>query len=341
MSYLDILSQRDGFGRNATGGKAGPVITVTSLADSGPGTLREALASGNKWIRFAVGGTLQLASYLRVPSNVTIDGRNVKLTIKGSPTISGLRMDGASNVILLNFTLDGGYLDYEKDAEGADAINIRNGSDFWLHHLKILQWTDGACDIKDGNVKRVSMTRCLIEKVFQACAWQGTDLSAGYCFAKGIGARFLKAIDGPSVSYNNVIYKWLLRDIQGVKGDNGELLAWRNMYRRSSVAEVNDFSEGRIQVTAPWFAEGLNDVKFINSSPVSREFVDRVKAVCKVSDPSQALYDSIMATAGPTLPAVSFEAPAPTPTPAPTPAPTLEERVKSLEDRVAKLETTA
>jgi hypothetical protein len=335
MAYLDILSQRDGFGKNATGGAAGPLVTVTSLADSGPGTLRAALVTGNKWIRFASSGTIQLASYLRVPSNVTIDGRNVTLTIKGSPTISGLRMDGASNVILLNFTLDGGYLNFEADAEGADAINIRNGNDFWLHHLKILQWSDAACDVKDSNVKRLSMTRCLVEKVFQACAWQGTDLSAGYCLAKGIGARFLKAIDGSSVSYNNVIYKWSLKDIQGVKGDNGQLLAWRNMYRRSTVTEVNDFSGGRIQVTAPWFAEGLDDVEFIDSSPVSRDFVDRVKAVCKVSDPSQTLYDSVTATAGPTLPATSY-----TTTPTPTPTPTLEQRVADLERRVQILETT-
>jgi pectate lyase len=66
----------EGFGATSRGGEGGRTITVTSLADSGPGTLREALrADGPRIIGFAVAGTIALESRLRVTSGrVTIDG---------------------------------------------------------------------------------------------------------------------------------------------------------------------------------------------------------------------------------------------------------------------------
>jgi len=66
----------EGFGATSKGGEGGRVIVVTSLADSGPGSLREALAAeGPRIIRFAVEGTIKLESRLRCTSGrVTIDG---------------------------------------------------------------------------------------------------------------------------------------------------------------------------------------------------------------------------------------------------------------------------
>ena len=47
----------EGAGRFATGGRGGRVIKVTSLADSGPGTLRDAVeARGSRTIVFDIGG---------------------------------------------------------------------------------------------------------------------------------------------------------------------------------------------------------------------------------------------------------------------------------------------
>jgi len=66
----------EGFGAVAKGGTGGRVITVATLADSGPGSLREALAaSGPRIIQFAVEGTIELQSRLRVTNGqVTLDG---------------------------------------------------------------------------------------------------------------------------------------------------------------------------------------------------------------------------------------------------------------------------
>lgn len=66
----------EGFGAGAKGGEGGRVIPVTTLADSGPGSLREAIAAeGPRVVQFAVEGTIELKSRLRVTNGrITIDG---------------------------------------------------------------------------------------------------------------------------------------------------------------------------------------------------------------------------------------------------------------------------
>ncbi|HUT90306.1 MAG TPA: ADP-ribosylglycohydrolase family protein [Thermoguttaceae bacterium] len=70
------LDPPEGFGATSQGGEQGRVIVVTTLADSGPGSLREALAAeGPRIILFAVEGTIKLESRLRCTSGrVTING---------------------------------------------------------------------------------------------------------------------------------------------------------------------------------------------------------------------------------------------------------------------------
>ena len=65
-----------GFGAITKGGQRGRVITVTTLGDSGPGSLREALAAqGPRLVHFAAEGTIELKTPLRVTEGrVTIDG---------------------------------------------------------------------------------------------------------------------------------------------------------------------------------------------------------------------------------------------------------------------------
>lgn len=66
----------EGFGAGAKGGAGGREIEVTSLHDSGSGSLREALAArGPRVIRFTVAGVIELGSPLVVTEGrVTIDG---------------------------------------------------------------------------------------------------------------------------------------------------------------------------------------------------------------------------------------------------------------------------
>src|SRR5690606_10797079 len=81
-NLLQVLTNVRGFGRNVTGGAQGCVVIVSSAADSGPGTLREALeADVPAWIRFSVNEIL-LESDINLASNKTIDGSGADVTIR-------------------------------------------------------------------------------------------------------------------------------------------------------------------------------------------------------------------------------------------------------------------
>lgn len=54
---------------------------VTSLADSGPGTLREALKQGAKRVQFDVCGAVYLASPLYVTHRVYIDAEGANIAL--------------------------------------------------------------------------------------------------------------------------------------------------------------------------------------------------------------------------------------------------------------------
>ena len=65
-----------GFGANATGARfGGTVYHVTNTNDSGAGSFRTAVSSGNRFVVFDVGGTITLASAVSCSSSLTIAGQ--------------------------------------------------------------------------------------------------------------------------------------------------------------------------------------------------------------------------------------------------------------------------
>ena len=140
-----LLSQREGYGAKATGGLGGKFIEVTSDQDSGPGTLRAALAQAKKgptWIRFASDMTIVLDKQLRVPSNVTIDGRGKQVTLIDD----GLGVYGSQNVILTHLTIDGSL------NRLTQAVNVANGSrDVWVDHMDLSRMSDRLLNVKNGS----------------------------------------------------------------------------------------------------------------------------------------------------------------------------------------------
>ena len=118
-----------GWGRFATGGRAGSVYHVTNLNDSGTGSLRDAVSQPNRIIVFDVSGVIRINSRLVFKSNITVAGQTAPgegITVYGD----GMSCSGASNVIIR-------YMRFRMGAVGtkdADCGGLANGGNMIFDH---------------------------------------------------------------------------------------------------------------------------------------------------------------------------------------------------------------
>jgi len=99
-----------GFGRNATGGRGGAVYHVTTLADAGAGSFRDAVSQSSRIIVFDVGGYILLKSPVSAKSNLTIAGQTAPG--EGIGVMGGeVSFSGAKNVIVRYVRFRQGDLD--------------------------------------------------------------------------------------------------------------------------------------------------------------------------------------------------------------------------------------
>jgi hypothetical protein len=63
---LPVFPGAEGFGSHTPGGRGGSVYEVTTLADGGPGSLRDALSEAGRIVVFRVAGTIELDEPLAV-----------------------------------------------------------------------------------------------------------------------------------------------------------------------------------------------------------------------------------------------------------------------------------
>ncbi len=128
---LPAFPGAEGAGATALGGRGGKVLTVTSLADAGPGSLRSAVeAKGPRIIVFAVSGTIQLTKPLTVrEGRVTIAGQSAPgdgITLRDHPLVV------QADDVVIRFIRS--RLGDESKTE-ADAIWIRAGRRIILDHV--------------------------------------------------------------------------------------------------------------------------------------------------------------------------------------------------------------
>jgi len=131
MRAIDAFPGAEGAGRLATGGRGGAVLHVTTLADSGPGSLREAVERrGPRTVVFEVAGTITLESPLVIRhGQVTIAGQSAPgdgVALRNHPLVIS-----ADDVVVRYLRSRLG------DTSGveADAISITRGRRIILDHV--------------------------------------------------------------------------------------------------------------------------------------------------------------------------------------------------------------
>ncbi|GMG99442.1 hypothetical protein Nepgr_001282 [Nepenthes gracilis] len=139
-----------GFGRNALGGKGGPIYVVTDSSDPDPnnpkpGTLRHAVTrQGPIWIIFSADMLIKLENPLMVSSFKTIDGRGANVQITGGGCVS---IENVSNVIVHNINI---HHCVPANSDG-DGLHVQGSTNIWVDHCTLSDCADGLIDCTLGS----------------------------------------------------------------------------------------------------------------------------------------------------------------------------------------------
>jgi pectate lyase len=241
----------EGFGAGTLGGwqPGHDVYTVTTLADTGPGSLRDGLQTGGapRVIVFDVDGPIVLSGPLLIPSNVTLDGRGHDVALTGKGVVFG----GADQVILVNLA----FVDIGPDSE--DGVQIGSPDDpaehVVLDHLRFEQHGDGG-DSKNVDeaisvvfgARAITISWCRFVNWEKIMLFGNGDASAAldgqirltvhHCWAQATGRRHPQARFGVYDLYNNFWDDWRMYG-----------WFWEAPYRESFGAQAQDGARMRFE----------------------------------------------------------------------------------------------
>ncbi|XP_057427118.1 probable pectate lyase 4 [Lotus japonicus] len=203
-----LAGQAEGFGRNAIGGLHGPLYLVTTLADDGPGSLREGCRRKDPlWIVFQVSGTIHLQSYLSVSSYKTVDGRGQRIKFTGK----GLRLKECEHIIVCNLEFEGGR------GHDVDGIQIKpNSRHIWIDRCSLRDYDDGLIDITRQSTD-ITISRCHFASHDKTMLIGADPSHVGdrcirvtihHCFFDGTRQRHPRVRFGKVHLYNNYTRNW-------------------------------------------------------------------------------------------------------------------------------------
>jgi pectate lyase len=175
-----------GYGAVTTGGAGGRHLAVTTLADSGPGSLRAALeASGPRIVVFEVAGTISLQSGIHVTDPyVTVAGETAPAP--GISVRGGAVLVRTSEVILRDLRLRPG--DQVDNPNDADALTLNGAagpvSNVVVDHVTMLWGPDiGGLAIL-GDVRNVTIQNSIMgEGLYLSAHSEATQAQEGHSMA--------------------------------------------------------------------------------------------------------------------------------------------------------------
>ncbi|MEI6948998.1 hypothetical protein V9K67_17565 [Paraflavisolibacter sp. H34] len=218
-NFLPAFPGAEGFGAATPGGRGGKVFTVTTLADSGPGSLREACAAkGPRIVVFNVSGVIELLTPLVVTEPyLTIAGQ----TAPGDGICLKRRE--------LNIFTHDVILRYIRSRPGdisgleMDAISIgKNAHDVIADHCTA-NWSVDECLSPSGAIYNVTVQWCLIGQSLQKSVHKKG--------AHGFGS-LVRGIGGISLHHN----LWINNTARNPRlGDNYNQPPWPTIDVRNNV----------------------------------------------------------------------------------------------------------
>ncbi len=133
---LPAFPGAEGFGSDTPGGRGGTVHEVTTLADAGPGSLREAImAEGPRIVVFRVGGTILLQRPLPIRNpNLTIAGQTAPgdgITLRNGSNQRTPLYVAADDVVIRHLRIRPG------PGHAPDGISIGSGDGIVIDHCSI------------------------------------------------------------------------------------------------------------------------------------------------------------------------------------------------------------
>ena len=257
----------EGYGASTKGGfvPGHAVVHVTTLADDGPGSLRAALAGppGARVVLFDLGGAIDLATPLLVPSNVTIDGRGHDIAIRKK----GFVLGGSDEVIFTNLAI----ADVGPNSE--DGIQIGSPTDPAEHvvidHVTFRQSGSGgdsknvdeAISVVFGS-RFITIAWCRFESWEKVMLFGNGDAPAAidgeiratvhHTYARATGRRHPQARFGIYDFYDNEwddwrMYGWVwespYRESFGTQAQDGARILFENNIARRAVHGFDTLSQ--------------------------------------------------------------------------------------------------
>ena len=209
-AQLPAFPGAEGFGKYATGGRGGSVYHVTTLNDSGAGSLRDAVSVSGRTVVFDVGGRINIASRIVFKNNVTVAGQ----TAPGDGICiysNGVSYSGANNSITRFMRFRMGV---NGDA-GKDCLALANGHDMIFDHTSISWGLDENFSVNNDpgvTISNITLQSSIVSQGLQTHSAGGLIQTEG-----GVSIYRCLYIDNdtrnPKVKFvnefvNNVVANW-------------------------------------------------------------------------------------------------------------------------------------
>lgn len=276
----------EGYGKYATGGRAGKIMIVTNLNDSGSGSLREAVEQrGPRMVLFAIDGTIELLSPLRINNDsITIAGQSAPgdgICIKDYPVVVN-----ASNVILRYLRVRVGDR-YQLDSDGIGGGRYGQ-HDVIFDHLSV-SWSIDEC-LSIYKTERLTVQWCLVSHSLNHSVhtkgnhgfggiWGGNKATFHHNLLANHASRNprFSSVEGTkSVDFrNNVVYNWGVKSAYG-GGRGGEINMVANYYKSGPASQHQRFLDVSEDGTGHYYLQanlmvGNEDVNVENWKGVGGE----------------------------------------------------------------------